>query len=173
MTAFQGAVLKAQLGRLPRQAERRAANVAYFREGLREIPGLVLPEDDPRIDRHPYYLLTLWYQPEAFSGLQRDLAVQALQAEGVPFKLTYPHPLYRNPLFAADQNTMARCANWHAAQNYANLQLPESERACREGVWLSHNVFLGEKRDIDDVLDAIRKVQLLASTLKPETVAKH
>jgi hypothetical protein len=99
--------------------------------------------------------------------------VQALQAEGVPFKLTYPNPLYRNPLFAADQNTMARCASWHTAQDYAKLHLPESERVCREGVWLSHNVFLGTRSDIDDVLEALRKVQQLASTLKPEAVAKH
>jgi dTDP-4-amino-4,6-dideoxygalactose transaminase len=173
MTAFQAAVLKAQLGRLPQQTERRAANVAYFREGLREIPGLILPEDDPRIEQHPYYLLTLWYQPEAFSGLQRDLAVQALQAEGVPFKLTYPHPLYRNPLFAADQNTMAHWDGWDAAQDYTKLQLPEAERVCREGVWLSHNVFLGTRSDIDDVLEAVHKVQRLASTLKLEAVAKH
>jgi len=165
ITAFQAAVLNVQLRRLPQQTERRAANVAYFRKGLREISGLILPEDDPRIEQNPYYLLTLWYQSEEFSGVPRDLVLQALQAEGIPFKPTYPHPLYRNPLFVTEQSALARCGNWYAAQDYANLHLPVAERVCKEGVWLSHNVFLGEKRDIDDVLEAIRKVQRLASTL--------
>lgn len=165
ITAFQAGVLNVQLRRLPEQTRIRAANVAYFREGLREIPGLVLPEEDPRIEQHPNYLITLWYQPEAFSGLPRDLAVEALKAEGIPFKITYPHPLYRSPLFLAERGSSSRCVNQHAAQDYAQLQLPVAERACREGVWLSHNVFLGEKRDIDDVLEALRKVQRMASTL--------
>ncbi len=168
MTAFQAAVLNVQLQRLPQQTQRRAANVAYFRQGLREIQGLVLPEDDPRIEQHPYYLLTLWYEPEGFSGLSRDLAVKALQAEGVPFKVTYPHPLYRNPLFAAEQDALSRFGNWHATQDYANLKLPTTERVCREGVWLSHNVFLGEQCDIDDVLAALHKLRRLASTLQSD-----
>ena len=165
MTAFQAAVLNAQLRRMPEQTKKRAASVAYFREGLREIPGLVLPEEDPRIEQHPNYLLTFWYEPEAFSGAPRELVVEALQAEGIPFKLTYPHPLYRNPLFVTEQESLAR-ANWSAAQDYTKLRLPVAERVCREGVWLSHNAFLGEKRDVDDVLEGLRKVQKLASTLE-------
>jgi dTDP-4-amino-4,6-dideoxygalactose transaminase len=165
MTAFQAALLNAQLRRIPGQTETRAANVAYFREALREIPGFVLPEEDPRIEQHPNYLLTLWYQPEAFSGAPREILVEALQAEGIPFRLTYPHPLYRNPLFLTEQNSLAR-ASWTAAQDYANLQLPVAERVCREGVWLSHTVFLGEKRDVDDVLEALRKVQRMAPALE-------
>ncbi|HKO21011.1 MAG TPA: hypothetical protein VJU82_19215, partial [Acidobacteriaceae bacterium] len=67
---------------------------------------------------------------------------------------------------------MSRCAGWHGAQEYTQLHLPEVERVCRDGVWLSHTAFLGEKRDVDDVIEAIAKVQMLASTLcEAETVA--
>jgi dTDP-4-amino-4,6-dideoxygalactose transaminase len=165
LTAFQAAVLNAQLRRMPQQTEIRAANFAYFREGLRGIPGLRLPEEDPRIERHPHYLTTFWYEADAFSGAPRELVVEALQAEGIPFKLTYPHPLYRNPLFVTEHDSLSR-GGWHAAQDYAKLRLPVAERVCREGVWLSHNVLLGEKRDIDDVLEALRKVRRMASTLE-------
>jgi dTDP-4-amino-4,6-dideoxygalactose transaminase len=150
MTGFQAAILAAQLRRLPEQTRTRAANVAYLRERLRDAPGLRLPEDDPRIDRHPYYLLTFWYQAEAFEGLPRDIVLAALKAEGVPFKPTYPHPLYRNPVFGSQE-----------------LSLPVSERVCREGVWLSHNALLGDRTDIDDLIEALRKVRRLASTLQP------
>jgi dTDP-4-amino-4,6-dideoxygalactose transaminase len=164
LTAFQAAVLNAQLRRMPEQSERRAANYAYLKAGLADIPGLVLPQDDPRIERQPYYLLTFWYAPDFFAGLPRDVFLDAMQAEGIPFKPTYPHPLYRNPLFSAEQEDLAR-RGWQAAQEYSRLQLPVVERVCREGVWLSHNALLGERRDVDDVLEALRKVQRLAPAL--------
>lgn len=173
ITGFQAAILDAQLRRLPQQTEKRAANVAYFRERLREVPGLELPPEDPRVEQAPNYLLTFWYHKEEFCGLPRDLAVRALQAEGVPFKLTYPHPLYRNPMFSSGQSTYARGGSWHAAQDYANLHLPVAERACREGIWLNHQVFLGERRDVDDVVEALIKVKQLASTLTASPTIKQ
>ena len=45
------------------------------------------------------------------------------------------------------------------------MRLPVSECVCREGVWLSHNMLLGDKSDIDDVIEAIEKVRRLASTI--------
>ena len=51
-------------------------------------------------------------------------------------------------------------------QDYTKLRLPVAERVCREGVWLSHTALLGEKRDVDDLLEGLRKVQKLASTLE-------
>ncbi|HWB84666.1 MAG TPA: DegT/DnrJ/EryC1/StrS family aminotransferase [Bryobacteraceae bacterium] len=172
LTAFQAAVLCAQLRRLPEQTRTRAANAAYLRERLREVPGLRLPEDDSRIEQHPYYLLTFWYGTAGFDGLPRDTVLAALQAEGIPFKPTYPHPLYRNPLFAADRAESARRGDWRAAQDYERLSLPVSERVCREGVWLSHAALLGDHSDIDDIVEALHKVRRLASTLRqPEAAA--
>ena len=160
LTAFQAAVLGAQLQRLPEQTRTRAANVAYLRECLREVPGLRLPEDDPRASENPYYLLTFWYNPDEFAGLPRDIAIKALQAEGIPLKVTYPHPLYRNPVFTAERAMLA-----HTAQDYDRLCLPVSERVCREGVWLSHSMLLGDRTDIDDVIESLHKVRRLASTI--------
>jgi dTDP-4-amino-4,6-dideoxygalactose transaminase len=165
ISAFQAAVLGAQFRKLPQQSQLRALNVAYFRERLRTVDGLSLAEDDPRVQRNPYYLLTMRYRPEAFSGLPRDLMLSALQAEGVPFKPTYPHPLYRNPLFANESGIMSRFPGWHCPQDYTQLSLPEAERVCRDGVWLSHTAFLGDKHDVDDVIEAVKKVQSLASSL--------
>lgn len=156
MTGFQAAVLSAQLRRLPEQTRTRAANLAYFRERLRDVPGLRLPEDDPRIDQHPYYLLTFWYNPAGFDGLPRDAVLAALKAEGVPFKPTYPHPLYRNPVFGPQ-----------------DLNLPVAERVSREGVWLSHNALLGDRGDVDDLIEALQKVRRLASTLQPAAVERR
>ncbi len=165
ITGFQSAILCEQLKKLPSQTRLRAENVAYFREGLKDVPGLTLVADDPRIEQHPYYLLTLRYRAEGFGGLDRETVIRALNAEGIPAKPSYPWPLYRNPLFARQAGTLAGCSGWRAGQNYEQLNLPEAERVCRDGVWLNHIVFLGDRRDVDDVIEAMKKVQRLASTI--------
>jgi len=153
LTAFQAAVLNAQLDRLAEQTRTRAANVAYLMKQLGGSSGLTLPPDDPRITQQPYYLLTFWYDAAAFAGLPRDLFIEAMQAEGIPVKPTYPHPLYRNPVFT----------NRSAA--YGQLHLPVGERVCREGIWLGQTALLGDHSDIDDIVSAVQKVRQCAGDL--------
>lgn len=165
MTGFQAAVLSVQLRRLRQQTEIRAANVAYFRQRLRAFSGFKLADDDPRVEGHPHNLVTIRYDPDACSGVPRDLAIEALQAEGIPVKPTYPYPLYRNPLFRKDGNLLSRYQGWSAPQDYEHLALPEAERVCRDGIWLNHPVFLGNQNDMDDILLAIEKFHQNASSL--------
>jgi dTDP-4-amino-4,6-dideoxygalactose transaminase len=153
LTAFQAAVLNAQLDRLPVQTRTRAANVAYLKQQLADVPGLTLPPDDLRIADEPFYLLTFWYDAAAFDGLPRDQFIAAMQAEGIPIKPTYPHPLYRNEVFTKRSAV------------YGRLHLPVVERLCREGIWLGQTALLGDRSDIDDVVAAVRKVRQFSSEL--------
>lgn len=159
MTGFQAAVLRAQLRRLAAQTATRAANAAYFQARLRDFPAFTMAADDARIEQHPRYLVTMRYRPALLSRVPRDRVVEALQAEGIPAKPTYPYPLYRNPLFRRQSGLLARERDWRPAQDYQHLSLPEAERACRDGIWLNHNLFLGDRADVDDILLAIDKLQ--------------
>jgi dTDP-4-amino-4,6-dideoxygalactose transaminase len=167
LTGFQAAVLCAQLKRLPEQSRVRQQNVRYFREQIRSLRGLRLPEDDPRVSNHPYYILTLRYEPEAFGGVDRDLFLRALQAEGIPAQPTYPYPLYRNPLFRKESLPPCGCGKWSARQDYESLCLPESERVCKDGIWLEHTMFLGTHHEVDDIVAACVKIQQRAASLVP------
>ena len=173
MTGFQAAVLSAQLKRLPEQSRVRQENVRYFRAQLRPFRGLVLPEDDSRVSEHPHYILTLRYDPEAFGSVDRDLFLRALQAEGIPAQPTYPYPLYRNPLFRKESLPLCGCGKWSAPQDYESLCLPESERICRDGIWLEHNLFLGTRQDVDDILNAFEKIQQRTSSLLQHQVSSE
>ncbi len=166
LTAFQAALLDEQLKKLPAQTHTRAQNVHYLREQIADLPGFRMAPVDPRVQNHPYYLVTLRCLSSELDGLSRDAILKALQAEGIPAVPTYPHPLYRNPLFTTDQLPPCRCGSWKAAQDYRSLNLPESERACRDGIWLEHNLFLGPRSDIDDIVAALRKVQQNAGALR-------
>lgn len=166
ITGFQAALLCAQLEKLPEQIRIRAENVHYLRQQLRGFPGITLPEQDPRVGRHPHYLVTLRYDREQFEGIGRNLFIQALQAEGIPALPTYGYPLYKNPLFGKNALPPCRCGAWKAPQEYETLFLPESERICREGIWLEHHLFLGSRKDVDDILAAMEKVRRCASALR-------
>jgi len=165
MTGFQAAVLCAQLERLPAQIRKRTENVDYFRERLRSFHGISIPDDDPRVSRHPHYLVTMHYDSSHFAGLRRNLVIQALQAEGIPVLPTYPFPLYRTPLFINGQLPPCRCGTWRFGQRYESLRLEHAEWICENGMWLEQNVFLGNRNDIDDVLTAFEKVQRFSSAL--------
>jgi dTDP-4-amino-4,6-dideoxygalactose transaminase len=165
LTGFQAAVLLAQLKRLPEQSRVRGDNVQYFRAQMRSLRGLTLAEDDQRVSNHPYYILTLRYDPTAFAGVDRDLFLRALQAEGIPAQPTYPYPLYRNPLFRKESLPPCGCGKWSTPQDYESLFLPESERVCKDGIWLEHYIFLGTHQDVDDVVAACEKIQQCAGSL--------
>ena len=172
ITGFQAALLCAQLEKLPEQIRTRTENVRYLRERLREFPGITIAEDDPRVGRHPHYLVTLRYDQRGVGGVERDLFIQALQAEGIPAQPTYPYPLYRNPLFRKDALPLCRCGAWEASQEYDSLFLPESERICQDGIWLEHYLFLGTRKDVDDVLAAFEKVRRFAPYLRDSQTAR-
>lgn len=169
ITGFQAALLCAQLERLEEQNRRRQANAAHLRRQLAGFAGLRLAPEDPRVGNDPHYLVTLRYDAEAFAGLPRDRFIEAVRAEGVPLVATYPRPLYHNPVF---HNGAGRC---HCTarvppQDYRHLSLPESERACRDGIWIEHHLLLGESGDVDDMIAAFAKVQENAASLARASV---
>jgi hypothetical protein len=65
-------------------------------------------------------------------------------------------PLYRSPAFTIDTST-------HPSPRRSSLRaqgLPEVEQASEEAVWLGQSLLLAEKRDMDEIAAAIRKIQV-------------
>ncbi len=105
--------------------------------------------------QHAYHLFIFRYLPEAFGGMSRADFMAALKAEGVPCSPGYS-PLYRSPAFKIDTKTHP----YPSAVDYGKYCLPEVEQACEEAVWLQQALLLAEKSDMDDVLAAVRKIQV-------------
>ena len=149
LTEFQGAILIEQLRRLGAQTERRRSNAAYLNEKLHGVPGICPLEIPSYATRHACHIYVFRFHEREF-GLSRPAFLEALAAEGIPAIGGYAHPLYRNPLFAAPD----------LACDYSQFTAlcPNAERACQEMVWLEHRLLLGDRADMDDVVDAIRKI---------------
>jgi len=166
MTEFQAAILLVQLTRLEEQNERRMANARYLGEQLAGIEGLEPLRWDERVTEHSFHIYIMRYNPEAFGGLPRTRFVEALDAEGVPAFTGYTFPVYANPMFL-EQNFHGKgcpvnCAHYGKQVDFAAYaeKCPVAERAChQESIWLEHRLLLGDRSDMDDVLEAVAKVK--------------
>jgi dTDP-4-amino-4,6-dideoxygalactose transaminase len=152
MTEFQAAVLVAQLERLPEQIARRDRNVAHFERRIAEIDGVSTLRRDERQETKSGYGVVLRYDETAWEGVPRDKFAWALHKEGIRLYGAFYTPVYSAPLFA-----------WRDAPievDYSHTFCPVAERAAaKEMIWLPHEVFLGDERDVDDVCDAVVKLR--------------
>jgi len=158
MTEFQTALLLAQLRRLPEQSERRLGNARRLAAGLKHLRGLKPLEWDPRITRPAIYHFLLRYDPEGFAGVHRDLFLSALRAEGVPAEGPFYEPICRGPLWHFRRDDYAAFSQ--SEVDYSRVRCPVAEKAAYdESVWLHHPLLLGTGKDVDDILEAVAKIQ--------------
>ncbi len=164
MTEWQAAVLLAQLTRMASLARRREANAMYLAERLADVEGVISQRRDAKVTQHAYHLFIARYNPEAFDGLPRAHFLAALRAEGIPCSSGYGTPLYAMP---AIQHGIARLKRALDHEEKPVVHCPVTERACaEEGMWFAQTMFLGDQRDMDDIVAAIHKVQRHADELR-------
>jgi dTDP-4-amino-4,6-dideoxygalactose transaminase len=164
MTEFQAALLVAQLARLPGQTERRLTNARLLAAKLQSVKGLRPLSWDPRITRPAIYHYLLRYDSEAFAGAHRDVFLMALRAEGIPADGPFYEPLYRAPLWHFHRDDFAAFAG--SSTDYKNCRCPVAEKAAYdESIWLHHPLLLGTTQDLDDIAEAIEKIQASAGEL--------
>ena len=174
MTEFQGALLSAQMTRLQEQARTREANATYLTGLLRQVPGITPARMHDGCTRNAYHLYMFRYDPSRFAGLPRTAFIKALSAEGIPTQGGYT-PLNKQPFlddaFSAPGfqaiYSKARIDKWRE-QNVC----PQNDRLCTEAVWIVQTMLLGPRQDMDDIAEAIRKVQAAAPQLVKTTAGR-
>lgn len=162
---FQGAILNCQLDRLEKQTITRDRNGQYLASRLSELPGIFPQRRIRECGRHSYHLFMMRVDQAQF-GASRSAVVQALQAEGVPcsggYGISLPaQPLFRNMAFGPYLPKSRK------KLNYAKTRVPNSDLLCREQcIWLEQSIFLGSKRDMDDIAAAFQKIYENREALK-------
>ena len=161
MTEFQAAVLLAQLERLDDQTCIREENATYLSRRLEEISGVRPLVRDPRATRLAYYRYVFRYNSEQFRDLPRNRFVEALEAEGIPCWWNWYLPVYRSPLFALKAGQYPETRRRYGEEHKPDqISCPITERAAySEAVCLPHPMLLGDRRDMDDIADAIIKIK--------------
>ena len=164
MGDFQGALLRAQLARLPEQCRTRQRSYDAFLAKMAGIPGFAARKLRPDAARRCLSVFILTYTGEGWDGLHRDLVLEALRAEGVPATLGYGWANYSNPAFANMQQAMGNRAFAFGVKRFPDWlqyaeRCPATERACRErAIFMPHALLLGSDADMQTLADAFAKV---------------
>jgi dTDP-4-amino-4,6-dideoxygalactose transaminase len=164
MTEWQGAILLAQLAHLEDWAKRREDNARYLSYQLAEIEGFTPQARHPKITQHAYHLFISRYDPAGFHGLSRDRFLEALNAEGVPCSRGYV-PLYD---MNAIRDTTVRLKRFVSGKTalFERPECPVTVKACNEeGVWFFQTMLMGTHDDMNDIAEAIAKIQQHANEL--------
>jgi len=167
LTEFQGALLLTQLVSLEEQSRIRETNAAYLTKLLSEIPGIQPARMIEGCTRNAYHLYMFRYAAAQFSDLPRQRFLRALQAEGVPCSPGYS-PLNREPFL---KQTLTSRAFRHIYPDKEIKALeernvcPENDKLCQEAVWFTQNMLLGSKADMEQIAEAVRKIQKQSALL--------
>ena len=168
LSEFQGGLLLAQMTRIVDQANLRTENANYLTKMMKEIPGITPAKLYEGTTRSAYHLYMFRYDKTQFSGLSRDKFLEALAKEGVPCskgygmmnKDAYVTGLAKNKHYLSIYG--ARTMNQWLERN----QCPQNDQLTQEqSVWFFQNMLLGSKTDMEQIVEAIRKIQKYAAEI--------
>ncbi len=167
MPELCAAVGRAQLQKLDRVNEWRNANYHILVDKLSALPGITAPHV-PNDVGFICHVAGFLYDSEE-TGLERDLLVAALKAEGVPVGTGYTRTMYENPTFIR-KIAYAGGAPWDTlagdAVTYAAGQCPVAEGLLYEKfLWLYHIAHPSTAEDMSDIALAFAKVLAGSATI--------
>ena len=161
MQQVSAVMLLQQLDKLQADTARRRDNAEYLRNTLQQIPG-IRPAKLPENSRPVWHLFPFRYDSNAFKGLTRDAFVKALNAEGIPCSIGYQEQYFDGIIDEAIQSRgYKRLFSEKRLKEYRDSlqELKGNRLLCETTVAFTQNLLLSEKKDMDDIVNAIRKIQ--------------
>lgn len=168
LTEFQGNLLLAQMSRVVEQSDKRWENAIYLSKILSEIPGIKPAKLYDGTTKSAFHLYMFRYDKNHFAGMSREKFLQALEAEGVPCSGGYG-------MMNKDAYVTGLAKNRHYLKIYGEKTMkdwleknhcPQNDKlSSNEGVWLYQSMLLGTRRDMDQIAEAIKKLQKHAAEL--------
>ncbi|MDO9341126.1 MAG: DegT/DnrJ/EryC1/StrS family aminotransferase [Bacteroidales bacterium] len=169
ITPFVAATLLGQIRRLEVQSALRDENSLYLEKLLSGIKGVRPTKKYPGQTRRAYYEYQLIYEKKYFNGLPKTKFKEAMRAEGIGFGDGIDSSLHLNPFIETYFNLRAfqKIFSKERLDKYRRENLcPVNERIGKEtGLSLGQRVFLGTKKDMEDIIAAIVKIQKNSSKL--------
>jgi dTDP-4-amino-4,6-dideoxygalactose transaminase len=163
ITPFVAATLLGQIRRLEVQSALRDENCLYLEKLLSGIKGVRPTKKYAGQTRRAYYEYQLIYEKENFNNLSKAKFQQAVRAEGIGFGNGIDSSLHLDPFIETYLNMRAfkKIFPKERLDKYRKENIcPVNERIGKEtGLSLGQRVFLGTKKDMEDIVAAIVKIQ--------------
>ncbi len=154
LSEFQGGILRVQLSRLNEQNQIREKNYQYLSELFDNILGIKLQTTKEEITVNPHYMIMFYYDKAYFHNASRDEFVLYLKSKGIPANRAY-ESIYKLPVFSFLDRSIWKVVGEEDREGYIHCE--NSERISDNVVCISHNVLLGDKKLIHNVVDVIRE----------------
>jgi perosamine synthetase len=169
ISPFVSATLLGQIRRLEAQSKYRDENCAYLEQLLSEIRGVRPTRKYPGQTRRAYYEYQLIYEKQFFNDMPKTRFREAMRAEGISFGRGIDSSLHLDPFIETyfSLPSFKRIYSQERLDKYRKEnRCPMNERIDREtGLSLRQQVFLGTKKDMEDIVTAIVKIQKNSSAL--------
>lgn len=170
LSEWQGAILNVQLSRLEEQTLHRHRNGRLLDKLFAEIPGITAQKCDPRCTRNGQYAYIFHFDSKQFSGISTENFIAALNAEGIPTQASYP-PLHELDCFRSGEYRKSLSGTQATEEHdFLKRQFPHTQRAAWETVWIPQFTLLGDEQDMQEITDAIRKIQRNVSEIAANAV---
>ena len=150
-TEYQAALLLHRLKTFDEEQAVRRGNFIRLTELMREVKCLVPVGQRADVRAHGMYMFAMRYRAERCGGLPIDEFLAYVGAEGAPIYRAFETTM-------ADQPAM-KALQARRPQYIRCLPTPVSDQAVKDNVYIGHSVFLGDARDMDDIVAAIAKVE--------------
>lgn len=170
LTEYQAAIGLVQLTNLEKDTDTRWENAQYLSKKITAIPGIAPATLYPETTKAVYHLYPMLYDKTKFKGMSRSLFLEALKAEGVPCSSGYTPLQTQEFIKAAFESKLYQKVYDKRDLDHADFldknQCPISDRICNEeAIWLTQNMLLGDKSSMDDIANAIEKIQANADKI--------
>lgn len=155
MNEFQGAVLLAQMERVPKLMKRRIKNAQYLDGLMKKIDGIKPQKTaDYAVSGMTHYMYMFYYENEKFGGHSRQEFVEALKAEGIPAFISFP--VLSKTQFFVDNNFMGKIPGYDYEKEG---DLSNANKIGEQVVWIPQYTLLGTENDMEDIAGAVLKIQ--------------
>ena len=168
ITEFHSSLLLAQMTRLEAQARKRWQNAGYLTKLFNEIPGITPAKLYEGTTSSAYHLYMFRYDKSQFAGLSRERFIEAMRAEGIQCSTGYGQ-MNKSPYvtgLAQNKYYLKIYGEKVMKQWLERNQCPQNDQLTGESLWFSQTMLLGTTRDMEQIADAVRKIQKHASELK-------
>ena len=169
MTEWQSRMLLAQMTRFQEQDKKRTENAYYLNSLFKDIKGIYPAKLYSGVTNVSYHLYMFRYDKAHFAGMSRERFQQALSAEGISTSTGYgklnrdPYvtALVKNPHFLKIYGEKAM------KQWLERNQCPQNDLLTGEqSLWITQSMLLGSRQDMEQIAEAVRKIQKNAHELK-------
>jgi dTDP-4-amino-4,6-dideoxygalactose transaminase len=168
MTEWQARILLAQMTRFREQDKIRTENAAYLAKLLNEIPGIYPAKPYSASTYVSHHLCMFRFDPAGFAGMTRARFMEAMRAEGFSVGTGYGRldrddyvlALAKNPYYLKiyGEKTMKQ---W-----LERIKCPQNEKLTDQALWIGQTALLAPKQNMDQIAEAMRKIQKNAKELK-------